>query len=184
VNSERYRAKAVAELSQILPIFGLPSKREIKKFSRSLEITNRGLCALILASADLGFNHERVSREWVPPHLDVTDDVVNKIQKSTDAERLPIFRKIFPIFDERKLFTGHLFYRLGEWHLFFFDQRDRDRKQNQWKHGSHIHFLNHIIRPEMSLSNIVDELNSERPRIGSEIHIRYREISEEELRSE
>jgi hypothetical protein len=181
---ERVQAATTADLLRIIPLFQAATKKELIKYCHDLEITDRGLTALILNADMAGFSHARAHWEWVPPHLALTKEVVRKIQESKGADRLRIFRKIIPAFKERRLFTGHLFYASNQWHLFFHDQRDREKEANHWRHGPHIHFLNHLVRPDMSLQQVGTELDTARPRIKSQIHIRYRELTEEDLRRE
>jgi hypothetical protein len=173
---EEQNALAIEELADIFPIFDRTTKAELVKFARTLEITDRAFVALILNANTLGLNHVPAHWEWTPPHLELTQEVVKKIQATSDKERLSIFRKIMPAFAERRLFTGHLFFRNGQWHLFFFDQRDRLEEGNRWVHGPHIHFVNFLMRPNTSLLDILNELDNERPRIKGGLHVRYKEV--------
>ena len=178
VEPEEHGKRAKEELLDIVPIFFAPTKRELKKFCKEIEITDRGFMMLILNAAALGFAHAIGTWEWVPPHLEWTPELTRKIQESSDAQRLPIFRKLTNIFTERRLLTTHLFIRLEklEWHLFFSDQRDRSKTGNQWKHGAHWHFVNQLVRPDLSMPAIVQLLCSDAPpKIKTPIHIRYRE---------
>ena len=181
--TEREQRKAVtaADLLRIIRIFGVTTKKELVKYCRGLEITDRGLVALILHADLLGFCHIRAHWEWVPAHLEITDTFIKEIQESDNAERLHAFRKIGQVFSQRRLFTGHLFYTSEDWHLFFFDQHDRAEDRNHWKHGAHVHYLSHLVRPDLSLQRVIDEINTDRPKIKGEIHIRYRRLTHENL---
>jgi hypothetical protein len=178
VDPKEYCERTKEELLEIAPIFSAPSKNELEKFCKEIEITDRAFTALILSAAALGFDHAIGTWEWVPPHLEWTPEVTRKFQEASGVARLPILRKLTNVFTERRLLTTHLFFRLEtlEWHLFFSDQRDRPKTGNQWKHGAHWHFVNQLVRPDLSMREIIELLCSEAPpKIRSPIHIRYRE---------
>lgn len=179
-----YDVRGRRELAEILPIFSTRTKKDLVDFSKTIRVTDRALTMLILNHFLFGFEHVRASWEWVPPHLEPDEATINKIRGGTDKERLRHLRKITRIFDERRLFTGHLFWSNAEWHLFFFDQRDREKTDNHWKFGPHVHFLNFLVRPNTSVQEIVDELNTDRPKVKSAIHIRYKELSVDDLQAE
>jgi len=52
------------------------------------------------------------------------------------------------------------------------------------KFGPHIHFINFLVRPNASLQTILTELNTNRPKLKSAIHIRYKELTIGDLKDE
>lgn len=133
------------------------------------------MVAFILNSHLFGYAHFRASRHWVPEHLALSEEIVEKIRKSSEENRVPIILKHLNAFNDRKLFVGHLFYSPSEWHLFFFDQRARASERNQFKLGPHIHFMSYLTRPDMSVERVAAELDNDRPQFTAPIHIRYRD---------
>jgi hypothetical protein len=182
--NDGYIARGRRELAEILPIFSARTKKELVDFTKKICVTVRALTLLIWNHELFGFSHTRASWEWVPPHLQPDDATMNKIRRGTDAERLRHLRKLTQIFDERRLFTGHLFWSESEWHLLFFDQRDRAETDNHWKFGPHIHFINYLVRPNASVEQILNELNTDRPKLKSAIHIRYKDLTTDDLKKE
>ena len=107
-------------------------------------------------------DHEALARNGVGP-------------LSKDAKRF--VNKIDQMFEQRRLFNGHLFIPAeypSDWHLFYFDQRDVDRHRNHWELGEHIHLMNMVTHPRLPVLELVKKLESEdRPRLGGGLHIRY-----------
>jgi len=167
------QAQTLSDLQPILPFFSFTVKSELLKFCCGFELTGRTLAAFIPNSHLFGYVYYFADSHWIPSHLSVTEQVVEKFQKGDEIERLALIRKHLNVFDERKLFTGHLFYNhLGRWHLFFSNQRDR--KGDHFRHGPHIHFVNRVMRPTTTLEQIVAELDANPPRVRGGTHIKFR----------
>ncbi len=94
---------------------------------------------------------------------------------SNDAKKF--VNKIGQMFEQRRLFNGHLFIPVEHtthWHLFYFDQRDVDRERNHWQQGEHIHLMSMITHPRLPVLDLVKKLDSDdRPKLGGGLHIRY-----------
>ena len=74
----------------------------------------------------------------------------------------------------RRLLSVHLFYSPSYefWHLFYFDQRDHDPRDNHWKHGPHLHYSQNSFTRE-SLASVWDKVRQPKPEFPRALHIRY-----------
>lgn len=84
--------------------------------------------------------------------------------------------KIYATFDHRRFLSGHMFFSadLLDWHFFYFDQRDFAVRNNHWKEGPHIHFINRLW-PNRSAESVWDEFcSSPNPLVRGAVHIRFR----------
>jgi hypothetical protein len=84
------------------------------------------------------------------------------------------FGKIPQIFSTRRLLVGHMFYTTdhSNWHFIYFDQRDTDHRSPHWKHGSHLHMINHLW-PQHTAVSLWKWFNSGNVQLSGAIHIRF-----------
>jgi hypothetical protein len=83
-------------------------------------------------------------------------------------------RKINQIFKDRRLLVSHLFSNPNRWHLFYFDQRDTQKdRQNHWKRGSHIHFVNDLW-PGYDPQKLWDVFSRADASAGGKLHIPFK----------
>jgi hypothetical protein len=83
--------------------------------------------------------------------------------------------KIHAMFGDRRLLSGHMFFNadLSDWHFFYFDQRDFATRNNHWKEGPHIHFINRLW-PNRTAQSVWEEFcSSPNPLIRDALHIRF-----------
>lgn len=171
-----------AGLNDLLTIFNIDRKADLKAHCRNAVITRTDLANLILACMTYAVPivHVAKHRHHHPEHLWPTDDDHASLQglKPGPVSGKPgrFFRKIDQLTQERRLFNAHYFqpvYHPGHWHLFYWDQRDSSGEH--WQEGvSHLHLINMLTHPNLTLQVISDELQKERPHFSGGLHIRFR----------
>lgn len=171
-------------LNSLLTIFNITKKSDLTEHCREAVIDGTDLANLIFAcmTEAIPIRHFRFHKHHHPEHLVPKDRDHEALARngvgplSKDAKRF--VNKIEQMFEQRRLFNGHLFIPVEyptDWHLFYFDQRDVDRHRNHWEHGEHIHLMNMVTHPRLSVLDLVRKLDDEdRPKLGGGIHIRYR----------
>lgn len=140
------------------------------------------LVALILGAqhgAIAPYRYANHFADMVPPHLRPTEVEHSAIQqngvgefKTQNARKFA--SKIFQLFRERRVQAAHIFYtpNYRYWHLFYFDNRDTEKSKNQWKHGSHIHYISDLWST-VSLEQAWAQIKSGRVAFSNKAHIRY-----------
>jgi hypothetical protein len=156
-------------------LLSISKKSELKKFAKQIEITQQDFATLVCNAAALGYYHEIKPREFRPADANLESDWV--FGQSEDGKPTPetirTIKKINQIFHQRRLLAAHIFINRQRWHIFYFDQRDMDASsQNQWKHGSHIHFVNDLW-PNYDPQVIWNLLELAKTPIKDSLHIRY-----------
>lgn len=170
-------------LNSLLTIFNITRKAELVDHCRAAEIGKSDLANLILACQmqAVPIGHIPIFKHHHPEHLNPTDEdraafAANGVGKLSKEAR-KFTNKIDQMFEQRRLFCGHMFLPLewpGHWHLFYFDQRDTDQRNNHWEHGSHLHLMNMVTHPRLSPEALAQKLDAEvRPKLGGTIHIRF-----------
>jgi hypothetical protein len=176
-------AQPASTLGSLLAIFNILDKAALEQHCRTAVIEGSDLANLILACGMEGvpIRHFPFHKHHHPEHLIPKDGDHEALGRngvgplSKDAKKF--VNKIEQMFEQRRLFNGHLFISvedLSHWHLLYFDQRDVDSYRNHWEHGEHIHLINMVTHPQLSVLDLVDKLEAEeRPRLGGGFHIRY-----------
>lgn len=176
VESEHDR-KSLEDLLQLLMA---SKKQELRKLSRTTLVTKTALANLILGSkaGATPWHHQAHHRQFVPSHLELTENdqtalVANGVGPMGPGAR-KFANKVFAIFDERRLLSGHLFFNddVSNWHLLYFDQRDMARRANHWDGGSHIHLINYLW-PKWTAQTIWNEFRDGNPMMKGALHLRY-----------
>ena len=168
------------DIDGLLRLFEITNKKELLQHCKSLVIHRNDLFAIILA-ADQGkfsLKHKIYQRDSVPRHLNPTQNEIDSLSNrppgplTGDARKL--FRKLNQAFDERRFLVGHMFFNTdsSHWHFFYFDQRDATARENHWKYGAHLHFLNYLW-PNRSADSVWEEFTSGNQNIGDSIHVRF-----------
>ena len=160
------------------------TKSELIEHCRTAIIEGTDFANLIMAcmATMIPIRHFRFHKHHHPEHLVPTDSDHEAFARngvgplSKDAKGFT--NKIGQMFEQRRLFNGHLFIPVEhptDWHLFYFDQRDVDRRRNHWEHGEHIHLISMVTHPQLPVLDLVKKLEDEvRPKLGGGVHIRYR----------
>lgn len=169
--------------SGLLEIFDITEKSKLVEHARTAVIQSDQFANLILAcKAELiPFGHIPIFKHHHPEHLELTDKDLKALSGNGVGKFSPpaqkAANKIFAMFRERRLFNGHMFWpktHPGEWHLFYFDQRDVDGHRNHWQGGVHLHLLNWVTHPRLDPNALLRELEgSARPKLTGSLHISY-----------
>src|SRR5689334_2071270 len=109
----------------------ISKKSELEKFAKEIEITKRDFVTLVSNAASIGYLHDLQYHEFRPSDARLDADPGKNLRRFVG--------QMNRIFDQRRLFTAHIFLNSERWHVFYFDQRDRQSFANHWQHGSHIH---------------------------------------------
>jgi len=158
-------------------LFAIQRAADLKKFCRREAIAKKEFAATIFA-CEMGllpWRHLISHRNFVPDHLQPTDEELSSVGAVTVGDRVPkAFRKIMSQFDERRMLVGHIFFNedLSKWHLVYFDQRDASDRQNHWAEGSHLHLINWLLRPGQDADKAWREFHNGNPKLRGALHIR------------
>lgn len=171
-------SKSFAALVELL---NFRRKRDAERHCRTLVVTKGALTDLILGGrvgAVAPYVYAVHFSETVGEHLQPTPEEIEAMSRvkvgRLEGKALKFTRKIGQVFAERRLFAAHLFYTPAKryWHLFYFDQRDKQAERNHWKHGAHIHYTSDLF-----LSTALDDV-WRRVVVGDtgslrSVHVRY-----------
>jgi len=126
------------------------------------------------------FMHKIHCRDYLPEHLEPSDEELNALFKSglgpVTGDAAKTARKIFIQSPrERRYLVGHIFFTpsLEQWHFFYFDQRDLEKREpNHWQGGPHIHFINYLW-PQHNAQSLWSKFVSSNVQMGGSLHIRF-----------
>jgi len=168
-------------LEKLLGLFNLAKKKDIERYCRDLIVSSEDLTKILLVGRVTGlgqYNYACHFDDIIPHHLhpkDAEHDALanNGVGPLTGDARKAM-RKIGQIFKDRSLMAVHLFYTPSKkyWHMFYFDQRDYNARNNHWKLGPHIHYSQDSFINE-PLDSIWARVVSQTPQFPPSIHIRY-----------
>jgi hypothetical protein len=133
-----------ARAEAVLRLLNTESRRAALAVARNLRITRDDLTYIALAGragACEPYKYAVHFSDRVPQHLIPRRGETPELEVgplSADASKF--FRKLFQVFEERRLFAAHLFYTAdySHWDLLYFDQRDVEGEH--WAGGSHLHY--------------------------------------------
>jgi hypothetical protein len=170
-------------LNDLLTIFNISTKADLRAHCRTAVIQTRDLANLILACQvqAIPIVHVPRFRHHHPVHLHPTDTELASLANGSEGKLVgdaaKFARKIDQSMRERRLFNAHLFvpvFHPSHWHLFYFDQRDK--AGDHWKEGgSHLHLINMLTHPKLTIETLGRELDKERPHLTGGFHIRFRD---------
>ena len=167
-------------MKDLLDLFTFEKKSDLTRHCRTVTIAKSDLASLIFAtmSGRLPWEHRAHHRQFVPDHLDLTEDDRAAMATNGVGPLGPTAKKaankIGAIFDERRLLSGHIFFNsdFSDWHFFYFDQRDMARRKNHWDGGAHIHFINKLW-PNRTAQSVWEEFCMGNPQMRGALHIRF-----------
>lgn len=175
------------DLEAWYPIFRFTKLSDLRKHCRKVTLHGSDLAKLIItAKYPIPFCHLPVFKHHHPEHLALTNadlatfGTLQVGSKPSEAAR-KTFRKLDQTMKERRLFCGHLFWTIEDpnrlpdaWHFFHFDDKSTSEHYSHWKHGSHIHLMNHLTHPNLPLKGLLEQLDlEERPWLSGGLHIRF-----------
>ena len=84
--------------------------------------------------------------------------------------------KVWQTMQDRRMLAAHLLYTADYefWYLFYFDQRDRERHNNHWRHGPHIHLISYHW-PGLGCGAVWHDIHQGNANFPNKIHLRYQE---------
>jgi hypothetical protein len=147
-------------------LFNIESKHDLKKYCRKLIVRQSDLVALILLGRTGSLEPYRYASyfaQQVPEHLRTTDEERGALSRDgvgpLKEKALKSVSKMFQILEERRCFSGHLFYTpyYTYWYLFYSDQRDEAVTRNHWRGGPHVH-LTSSHWPSLSLEKVWEKV--------------------------
>jgi len=166
----------------LLDIFNCKSKSELERHARNIVIYKQDFVALILAGQhnDLSpYVYTNHFDRMIPPHLmpnkkereAISNNDVGEY-KTREAQKFA--NKVFQLPIEQRTVAAHLFYTPNHkyWNLFYFDDKDKSKYNNHWKHGTHIHFVSDLW-PNLSLASIWQKVHSGKFSFPNKLHLRY-----------
>ncbi len=124
------------------------------------------------------YGYTRCFRQWSPDHLALQERDFKAIASNGLGPFKPamkkVFNKISQTFADRRLLCAHLLYTLDHeyWFLFYFDQRDTESPNRQWKHGPHIHLISHHWSG-LRLDQVWWKIQEGKANFPKKIHLRY-----------
>ena len=168
-------------LEELLKLLNIERKRDAEKYCRTLTIRSDEFADIILAARLTGMRpyiYDCRFTEYTPKHLNPSGKELEALAKNgvgkmgRGAQKAA--NKIFQIFEDRRMFSAHLFYTPSHnyWHLFYFDQRDVTDHRNHWRHGPHIHYSRESFTNK-PLKDVWAGVCSDPPELPKAIHIRY-----------
>jgi hypothetical protein len=117
---------------------------------------------------------DTVPKHLIPNEIERTALAANEIGEFRTLEARRFATKIFQMHKERRVLAAHLFYTQDHryWHIFYFDNRDRAKRNNHWKLGSHIHYSGDLWT-EISMDDAWRGITGGSIGISKRLHIRY-----------
>lgn len=151
-------------------LFRITKKSEAKKFCKNLSFSEFELFLLIQNCYQIGFTHMSKFPEYVPDHLNITDDDRASLR---NGKPMPISKKMGPLLIERRHINVHLFHRESVWHSFYFSFEDIESKEdNHWKHGCHLHYVSYLW-PNYTRKQVWRSFDTRTTKISGNLHIRF-----------
>ena len=173
----------------MIELFNIDEKRSVKKYCRDLVVSSKDLFHIILAGRGGVLEPYRYACHFsdvVPPHLPLQERDTQALASNgvgpLKKEAAKATKKIFQLFVERRMFAAHVFFTPSQrhWHLFYFDQRDTDTRENHWVvGGSHIHYSRESFTTKPLLA-VWEQLCQQPPLLPGSIHIRYEQLNNAE----
>lgn len=173
--------KSVGVPDYLQKLLSIEKKSELERFCRDITVSRDDLTMLIVNSATIGYVHRSKHHEYVPKHLNISDEELDSLSDSLVGKKLTgkakkCVNKISQTFKERRCLSLHLFVNFNnlKWHLFFFDQNSVQGAH--WKHGAHIHFTNYLWS-NLDFDNNLDDFDKIE---NGSLHIRFRYKSQDD----
>ena len=167
----------------LLELLNLKSKQEVKRHCADLTVHGQDLAAFILC-AQHGTMHPYCYTnhfsDKLAPHLQPSETERsafkdNGVGKFRSREAKKFVSKMFQLIHERRMLSAHLLYTPNSeyWHLFYFDNRDTEEKNNHWKKGPHIHYVSDLWSG-LSLAEAWSQVTTGHASFPNKIHLRFK----------
>jgi hypothetical protein len=178
-----------ADIAGIVGILQCKTKRDLEKYCRQLTLRQKDFSFALLRARGGAFEPYKYAncfRDWVPDHLQLTDDNLgaigaNGVGPMGKAARKTM-NKVSQIFQDRRQLVAHLFYTPDHafWYLFYFDQRDHTERGNHWQHGPHIHLISWHW-PNLKLPEVWERIQRGDANFSNKIHLRFEKPHQEPM---
>jgi hypothetical protein len=150
------------DLAALLHLLDARTKRDSELRARALTVTRPAFSELVVRATEFGFAHRLEHHDHVPETRRAKiatfwDDI-------KDPERLrKAVGNLDSLFEERKYVVVHLLERIdvsaaGEFHVFYFSQKDLMPDGNHWREGEHIHYTSHLYVPNVGCGRVLQAL--------------------------
>jgi hypothetical protein len=154
-------------------LLAMSRKADIEKLCKRLTISQWDLFLLIHNCSQLKIRHRSKFPEFVPPHLEITDNDRSRLKEGVGAA---FAKKLTSLMRERRNICVHLFERGLEWHCFYFSYRDIETDGNHWSQGAHLHYLSYLW-PNITKDKIWKAFDTRVTKLPGDLHIRFEPFS-------
>jgi hypothetical protein len=181
-----------ADVAEIAGIMQCKTKHDLEKYCRKLILRQIDFSLALLgahAGAFEPYEYAKCFREWVPDHLNLTDDNLGAIGANgigpLGKAAQKTMNKVSQIFQDRRMLAAHLFYTPDHacWDLFYFDQRDHAEHGNHWQYGPHIHLISWHW-PNLELADVWERIQRGDANFPNKIHLRFEKPRREPMEVE
>ena len=146
-------------------------KSDVGKYCKTLQLEDDDLLLLIYNCSQVGFTHRIKTRDFVPQHLQLSQDDIAQMKKGKAKEFL---KKTSGMRSERKRVMVHLFERGDQWHCFYFSWSDLAcGDAAHWKCGAHIHYVSYLWS-NLQNTRILESFDKRTAEIPGSTHIRFK----------
>jgi hypothetical protein len=164
-------------------LFNAEKKSEARKICRRLQITDTDLFHWILAAqagALNGYRYANVHSEYMPVRVTQSqlDDLGNNGVGPLTVGARKAANVVGSMYDQRRLFSAHIFYNRTVWHMIYFDQRDMQESGNHWEKGTHVHYSRETYTSD-HLLDVLEKLKLNPPEPPPGEHLRMARIDVE-----
>ncbi|MBL0085193.1 MAG: hypothetical protein IPP44_00525 [Ideonella sp.] len=166
----------------IIALLNAVNKASAEAICRRLLMTDELLLDLILAARSgvlSSYKYACHFDDYMPDDATLENMDLRPIVDSPvgplSTPGLRAFKRIDHIFRARRLLSAHLLYSPSHshWHLFYFDQRDKQFKANHWKRGGpHVHYSRESYTKQ-SLTDVWQRIRASPPEVPGHTYIRY-----------
>lgn len=162
-------------LGYLIKLLEIDRKSELRKYSRKIIIKKSDFANLILSSFLIGYTHQIKYKDFIPQHLNPSLEerkaLIENSPGPVTGKAKKFVSKVSQLFKDRRYLVGHIFYNKNKWHLFYFDQRDSEKRKNHWIEGPHIHFVNYLWG--VNVDQLWSSFNTRRGGFSKGLHIKY-----------
>lgn len=127
--------------SKLQDLLNQTKKSKLKAYCSRITISEEELVLLVHNCSQIGYTHQSKFLEYVPENRRLS-----KIDRTVLIKNEPkkFFNKVRSIFNERKNYIVHLFEKGQIWHCFYYTYHEMEERNNQFKLGPHLHFVNYL----------------------------------------
>lgn len=168
----------------ILDIIMCDNKNALKKLCKNARIRRKDFVAFIMMCQG-GYTHLNHTMHYfheIPEQLQEKETDLAFLEASQEERRTPEGKKalnrLFDTHQQRKYKVAHMFFSreirppCKEWHMIFFEARERDDKGNHWCGGPHVHITNYLWT-NLDAQTLWDNFHDKRGFPRSKLHVSF-----------